>query len=540
VKDRKFHTDKELKDNYPKPGVPVDEAWAEMNKMLGSAVQGPPKPGNGSGIPGVKKFFWQYTIAIAVVTVTMWGYYRKHSDIKTSAAKTTHASTNEIKQAQTFQSDTVQALNNTIEKHVDTSVAINDIVTKPDLPPINTKTQDINNNLKKDTTVILHTNNDHSLLAKSKVNKTVIHNAGSIANVTRNNTTKNNSTDINKRTLHKDSGKNVAGRSFLPPGEPTKNYDSGKDKRIMHSENTTVVQSMHHLVNLSNHNRAISTDKYLLSEIHTPMSSLPLGIISFIKEPINTGVPDYIRMDSAYLLKLRDAVHALALSKKHGIRSRGDETKSTQKKFATGFDYGLQWDAAIPVQGTTNYFRGTNGNSKPYNIILPQFWLSKGFNNNGKMVVKINLNQQYFAGNKQVSLDSISPPDSTFHRKYLSKTSGFGATLEYSYGIYKNWAASIGISYNLNRNALLNKQSINFYSGSFLSDSMYGIKRSSADWRYINKSLVLGNFELYCAFKKFSLGASVYVPITNIPVYGNKNIRPVNAQLFLRWNIEKD
>jgi hypothetical protein len=46
------------------------------------------------------------------------------------------------------------------------------------------------------------------------------------------------------------------------------------------------------------------------------------------------------------------------------------------------------------------------------------------------------------------------------------------------------------------------------------------------------------DLEIYHIFKKFNAGASASFPLNAIPVYGKK-IRPVNAQLFIRWNIKK-
>ncbi|MEP6948296.1 MAG: hypothetical protein ABI863_03430, partial [Ginsengibacter sp.] len=446
MKNRKFHIDKELKDNYPKPGVAADKAWAEMNKMLGAGVQAPPKPGNGPAITGIKKIFWQYALVTVVVTVTIWGYYRKHNDGKTSAGKTTLAHKNEIKNAQPSQYDTVKALNIETGIPIDKSVAINDSASKINLPATDTGTQHISNYNEKDNAVVSHSDSALAHSLKDKMNIPAIDRPDSGTTVHRNNTEKNNETQIEKKIQHLGAGKSPTGKSFVPPGGATKNNDAGNNnsenntagqrmhhrlnlsnhnrlastgkttlhsknntvvrrthhplnlvnhnrlvptgKTTLHSKNNTVVRRTHHPLNLVNHNRLASTNKYQLSEINIVKPSLPAGIISFIKEPISTDIPKNTRVDSEYLQKLRNAINSLASSKEQGIKS-GDKTKDTHKKSATGFDYGLQWDAAIPVQGTTNYFTGTNGNSKPYNIILPQVWLSKGFSNNSKMFLKI-------------------------------------------------------------------------------------------------------------------------------------------------------
>ena len=128
--------------------------------------------------------------------------------------------------------------------------------------------------------------------------------------------------------------------------------------------------------------------------------------------------------------------------------------------------------------------------------------------------------------------------DTGINETFLYKTGGFGAGLSYSYEINKNLTAALGIDYTLNRTALLNKQTRNAITGHIISDSLYGINRQSSDWSYINKNMLATKLELYYTLKKINLGAAVYVPLSTVPVYGNRKIHPVNARLFIRWNIK--
>ncbi len=77
MKDKKFDN-KELKNNYPEPGVPADEAWSAMNTMLDAGLQDPPQGHDGSKITGGKKFPWQYALFVAIVTISILIYCKTY------------------------------------------------------------------------------------------------------------------------------------------------------------------------------------------------------------------------------------------------------------------------------------------------------------------------------------------------------------------------------------------------------------------------------------------------------------------------------
>ncbi len=133
---------------------------------------------------------------------------------------------------------------------------------------------------------------------------------------------------------------------------------------------------------------------------------------------------------------------------------------------------------------------------------------------------------------------SSGPADTGITKIYLYKTDGVGGSVAWSYAINNKWAASIGMNFISNKAALLSKQGGNIYIGNS-SDSLYGIRRSSIDWQYINKGRLTADAAFYYTFKKFDVGAVVSIPFSTTPVYGNKNIHPLNALLFVRWNIKK-
>ena len=240
----------------------------------------------------------------------------------------------------------------------------------------------------------------------------------------------------------------------------------------------------------------------------------------------------HVTLVSSYFKKLKE--RNISSSKK-GNKQSIAKSKSLQ------VDYGFQWSLPVPVQGTKTYFSGTNGKSKPYNILLPQIWASKGINNKNDLFLAINLNQQYFIHNKQLSSVTMfmAPRDTGVNKVSLYKISGFGGTIAWNYKINNHWAASLGINYMLNRTALLDKQSTNIYTGNVISDSLYGINRHSNDWNYINKSMLAARVELFYVFNKLSLGASASVPLNSIPVFDDTKVRPFNSQLFVRWSIKK-
>ena len=563
MKDRKFHTNKELKDNYPKPGVPAEEAWAEMNKMLGPVPANLP-PAKRLIIKGLGKFIWYLTSVVAVVIVTVVAFHYSNTKKKntTVISSTNNKPVKKNVNDRVIQQDTLTPNDKLIDPS-SKSVPVIDSASKINSSTANTEGNADNTSIKNDAYspiyndsagfvlkkntadnkpgnvpgAPLQNNSAKTILQKNKTGIAIL-NANSRDNNQAVRVSKNKFGNKEKNNDQRVRDKNIFGELSVRPGHKNGNHAGNRDRTISHEQNNNTYNKQHNPTAI-NHYNPVMTNKELTVKINTPGSSFPARTASFIKEPISTDTSIDLQVDTSYAKQIKNTLKDRS-SKKHTSKSKNKKS-TIHKRASSGLGYGLQWDVSAPIQGTTNYFTGSDGKSKPYNILIPQLWLSKELSGKSKIFFKINVNQQYVAGNKKLAADTAAPPlDSTYHKTTLLKTGGYSATLQYSYSPHKNWGTSVGVTYSVNRNALLNKREISTYRGDIESDIIYGIKRSSADWHYIKNNQLSGNAELYYIFKKFNIGASIYLPFSNIPIYGNKNVHPVNVQFFLRWNIKKE
>ena len=204
--------------------------------------------------------------------------------------------------------------------------------------------------------------------------------------------------------------------------------------------------------------------------------------------------------------------------------------------------FGPEWYITLPLQGTHHYFTGTNGKPEPYNLLIPALWINNVFKGNHEIMIQLAPARQYFAGNN--TLVSVTGPgssaDTTLVKRNtdLIKTGGMEAGLQYSYYLTPNLCVGAGISYYWQRKVLINRQTSRLSDGRVLSDSLYSVRKTSADGLYFNSSIWLGKMEMRYMFKKLHAGITVFIPITSLTALPRKNIRPVNGQLFLRWVIK--
>jgi hypothetical protein len=247
------------------------------------------------------------------------------------------------------------------------------------------------------------------------------------------------------------------------------------------------------------------------------------------------------KVDSLHRITVNSSSRSIKPSHKDPAAVKN--TASGKNKL-TGFGYGLQWNVPLPLQGVSGYFTGADGNSKPYNLLIPELWLSKtlGKDKRHQIQLQINPNRQFFTGKKELTSQTgpLSIQDTTMvsRNTRLLKTSGIGVTLQYNYNFSGKWSAGAGLNFSSYGKALLSAQTVRMTDNKLLSDSLYGITRSAADWQYIKSSMLAGKLELSYQVKKIRAGIDVYIPLTNISAYPGNTIRPVNGQLFLRWAIK--
>jgi len=204
--------------------------------------------------------------------------------------------------------------------------------------------------------------------------------------------------------------------------------------------------------------------------------------------------------------------------------------------------YGVQWNINIPVYGFKEYFTRTNGNSQPYNFLIPGLWISKTIGKKeNELLFLAKPEQQYFTGNKVVATSTgpVSVQDSTTIRRntIAIKTNGISVGLQYNYHLNDKWNIGGSLNFNWQNAALINQEITRLSNGVLLTDSVYGIKKSSQDWIYLKSTFVTARLEASYNLKKFAIGCAAYMPITRIFAPSVNNSLTVNGHIFIRWRI---
>lgn len=537
MKDKKFDN-KELKNNYPKPGVPADEAWTAMNMMLDAGLQDPPQVHDGSKLAGGKKFPWQYALFVAIVTISILIYYKTYKPAKTVHP---HTQANKIKSDAHSTYDSVNVKNYSLPGKAKPGniVIVNPPVSKNHLQD-SASTSPKKNNPATDKATAVNADRPYPGQLRDinntdvNSNKNAIHNDKTFL--------KNDKPGIKIRRREREDNKEAASLKYhdkktkQKDGTGKTKYNNETAKRRIHLQNNQAAGSRQNKYGGVNPNMLPGSSTYQQIDTGNESADLPHASKSYLTQAITKTDIRPVQPDSFYVKNIIDSIDKLALSKKTNTKLKSANNKNN--KAIPEFDYGLQWNVPIPVQGTKNYITGTDTHSRPYDLLVPQLWMSKGFKAS-KLLVGININQQYFTGNKEVrSYTTLRfSPDTTniVHKISLSKISGLGLNIEYSHKI-ANWFAGIGINYSINKKALLYEQQID--RGMVSADSLYSINNTAADWQYVYRSKTYASLVLYHTHNKISFGIAVAFPLGSIIAYSNKNIHPVNAHVFIRWSLK--
>jgi hypothetical protein len=277
--------------------------------------------------------------------------------------------------------------------------------------------------------------------------------------------------------------------------------------------------------------------------------------LSFGRKPIDTTIIDTTIIDT---LQKKDppptakpaTTPVVAKKKEREKRSAAPARIYYDVGTAWSWQYGLQWKATIPLNGSKYYFTGTNNRSEPYNLLIPGIWLSTTVNNTHELMLLVKPAEWYFYDKKNYRKDTtelIDHSDSIIkivtRRKTgtLIKTGGWYGSLQYNYHINENWLVGAGIGYHLRVGALAYQQTYKNLSDTLVSDSSYSMQKNSDTDKYLASSFITGKLELAYHFKALDIGATVLLPLTD--PFADKSLnksRPLNVQLFVRWRIKRN
>ena len=218
----------------------------------------------------------------------------------------------------------------------------------------------------------------------------------------------------------------------------------------------------------------------------------------------------------------------------------GNPVKNKAKK-NPWLHYGVQWNIDLPMYGFKDYFNTTPDKTQPYYLFIPAIWIGKDFGEkNNELVLLFKPGQQFLTGNKEVanSAEQISPQDSTIIKKSttISTTNCIYGGVQYNFHVNDKWMISGGVNLYWQLSAVSRQKTTQLSDGSVLNDSIFLIKKNSADWQFLNPLFFASNLETSYSFKNFNTGMSVIIPVTSN--FRAINAHLINSRIFIRWRIK--
>lgn len=476
----------ELNKNFPPPEIPSDEAWAKMKSLLdaelpiepGSAAKG--TAGSGGNIFWKIMFFVSGTAFVFIISffvITSDLFKNNEVAVNTPEIVSTESTYKEFNNPE--QSENNQTVQKETGKENNQTEKLNFQLPQND---VNSKVEDDNSNQKKEIKLIENYDelkNNQALKTTSEiVSKELLTN---LANET------NQQIDTKSEQFAEEAAIN-----------------SNVDKKAVKDENKEPV--------LIDNEKKQAFQETKQAEVNNP------PVFDEDQKP-KAGKND--NQNSTEII-----------NQKNEQQSGG---------FFSHTHVGVQWNLPIPVQGTEYYFSGYKGNNEPYLILIPGIWLNYDAGKS-EIMVQITPCSPTFTGKKAlisiVAVHDSLPYDSLqteyISTTYLYKTFGLGIRLQYNFEISHSFVIGAGINYTFLFKAL---EKTTLSIGQTETDSLFGTKKASNNWNYIQSGFLSGNIEAAWRIKKIDLGINFSFPLTNISSNNNLHIKPINAQVFIRWRI---
>jgi len=511
---------------YPEPDIPADDAWSQMQETLVKEMpQTPPSSPKGGKMKGGGSHFWSTAFVVAgTAGVIVWSvlHFTHKPDAGTNE-KNKIAVTKDtiITEDKTNSEQTAQTKSDIVNK---TSASVNS--GKKPLTTANF-TIAVNGSAQKPATI-------SKVISTVKTGATGISRlaSGASESLSARETSSDNGKDLTKNMFNRNEATKLP-KTYQDESIPIKSQNiPGIDSAV----NITSFASITAIENAANQaareNEAKSSDSKFADTTLIKKSSTSSSVT---EQPAVLNNSGNIRTDSSQFTpdtKLID-----------DQLNQDTKPKSGNDFFLTNH-FGLQWDEDVPFSGTNYYFTGYDGKKNLYLPLVPGAWFSHKAGRHEIMFTIDPLNQN-FTGNILISSvtikDSLSQDSLSVMKNkssFLHKTYGFGAGIQYNFEIAPSLTVGLGINYHGQSKALQSDIITNKLTGALISDSLYGIKKSSDGWNYLKAGFISGKAEVAWRKKFFDVGAAITFPLTNLSSVPGLTIKPINGQVFFRWKIK--
>lgn len=511
MRKKNLHIKKYLNGKLPEPEVQADDAWAQMNDMLGDDNQTPV-----SSVPGSdkSKSFLKGGLGIVAVLgiVALIWFFLPGNHQKNKAGITLEKLSQDKKSTLTNQGGakdsaglSLSPKENKIE--TDSTVSIGKqqdklssdknsaIITQP-----STDSKTSKKDIKNRTNQADHFESETNRASSAKF-KTLLKNEAGIAG---------NSAAKNPRS------ENIYPKNNVGIDVNDKNQNrSKKEKATGDNSDDAVSPENHQTYNLS---------RQTISEI----SNNPDRAIKRIAFSIQNLTPK-----SAQFNNLSENLAKIV--KYNAVLPQQKASSSKEKKalFKT-LHAGLEWNVTAALNNTQYIFTATDSTNKPYMLLIPGIWLTKDLTENQSLTLSFYANQAYFGGSKRIRrIDA----DSVFHNNInLIKATGINLSVQYNYQIISKLGVSAGISYSPLRSALA-QNDVENYKGTITSGSKLVLKKDNMN-QYMKTNLFMVKTGLTFTPGRYQFGINLLIPLSNLSVTPTSSLKTMNGQLFFRFRIK--
>ena len=244
--------------------------------------------------------------------------------------------------------------------------------------------------------------------------------------------------------------------------------------------------------------------------------------------------------------QIDSAVKKLDSANKTIVKNKA-EPKTFNPSKSKSFSYGIQFN--VPFGDGVNS-KDVNANNKPFNLLIPQIWVSKQLGQKHFLSLHLNPYAQYYVNNKVV-LDSShydvtivqgnrinNGPELIKYAEYtaVNKVISIEATLLYQYQVSCAFKIGVGISNCWTQGVLMQHKVIKNNSIT-TTDNLYGVDKNSTEWNLMNANFMLGKLEALYKLRKLAVGLNISTPIKDLFAQKVNNVPTTNTNIFIRWAI---
>jgi hypothetical protein len=522
VEDNEKHINQKPDEKYPEPGVPVNESWAAMKDMLDTEL---PESTPTGGINTFLTKSWKF-ISILLISVGLLFFLydqNKENSIKRIQSNTKNKAGDSLQNSEALPSS---ESNDEFKQEPRNNDSLQLSQSKP---PIKTKQKSTGATVPG--SVQSSPNHGHSGVvsgdipekphSKQSSNTEIVNSKITAENGTTNFARRNKSAEIESNVKSINNQEDIT--SDIKSSQ--KNFRNLKAKdEIINGFNGTRpnLQYEDDLNNLSSRNSVIRrTDLNVVYQTRRIEGNFSKNLLQESFKKIDIQPLSSRQIGTAKPIKNKDLLKNI--------------------------HFGLQWNAPIPVSGYDRYFYGANAKKQYYTPFIPGIWVSKAFYNGNELLLKLSPYQQYFGDNKKLTSSFIKLTDSTNSKKSTSlvKVIGMSAAIQYNFRISDRWLLGVGIQSFSQQKALLQDRSVHQVLDSlslpketYTADSLYAIKQSSAQWKYMSYYHLSGNAEISYRWNRCQLGLGIMLPFKNIINTSYGSLQPVSGQVRFRWRIK--